>query len=85
MVPKRLRSARLRKQLTQEKLGTLIGIDETTARARISQYENGIYNPTFKMVCALAKALDVPECYFYAIDDRIADAILVIYEDLKKN
>lgn len=39
MVPQRLKSARLRAGYTQEKLGVLAGIDEATARSRISQYE----------------------------------------------
>ncbi|ASO09165.1 transcriptional regulator [Salmonella enterica subsp. salamae serovar 57:z29:z42] len=79
MLPIRLKTARLRANLTQEKLGVLAGIEEATARSRISQYESGIHRPTFEMMCAFAKVLNVPECYFYTIDDRFAEHILDIY------
>ncbi|TKI07752.1 helix-turn-helix transcriptional regulator [Martelella alba] len=80
MIAKRLKEARKRARLTQEKLAVLAGIDEATARSRISQYENGIYRPTFETCCALAKVLDVPECYFYTVDDVFASALLNLYE-----
>ncbi|MCL6329823.1 XRE family transcriptional regulator, partial [Pectobacterium carotovorum subsp. carotovorum] len=55
MLPTRLKAARLRANLTQEKLGVLAGIEEETARSRVSQYEGGIHRPTFEMMCAFAK------------------------------
>jgi transcriptional regulator with XRE-family HTH domain len=79
MIPKRLKEARKRARLTQEKLAVLAGIDESTARSRISQYENGIYRPNFETCCALAKVLGVPECYFYTLDDSFASALLGLY------
>jgi len=42
MIPKRLKTARLAAKLSQEKLGVLAGIEESTARSRISQYESGV-------------------------------------------
>lgn len=79
MLPVRLKNARLRANLTQEKLGVLAGIEEATARSRISQYESGIHRPTFEMMCAFAKVLNVPECYFYTVDDDFAETILKLH------
>ncbi|AWH90100.1 helix-turn-helix domain-containing protein [Limnobaculum parvum] len=80
MLPKRLKAARKKAHLTQEKLGVMAGIDESTARSRVSQYESGTYRPPFEMMCAIAKVLNVPECYFYTIDDEFAESILALYE-----
>lgn len=79
MVPKRLKAARERAGLTQTKLGTLAGID-SSGRARMSQYEKGTHSPTFQTVCAIAKVLDVPEAYFYTLDDNFAEALLYLHQ-----
>ncbi|WP_261092161.1 MULTISPECIES: helix-turn-helix transcriptional regulator [Serratia] len=84
MVPQRLKSARQRAGLTQEKLGVLAGIDEATARSRISQYESGTYTPTFSTMCALARVLDVPECYFYILDDVFSEKVLRLHQESLK-
>ncbi|EKN5934532.1 XRE family transcriptional regulator, partial [Yersinia enterocolitica] len=47
MIPYRLKSARLRAGMTQERLGVLAGIDESTARSRVSHYETGTHKPTY--------------------------------------
>ncbi|MGQ7744645.1 helix-turn-helix domain-containing protein [Pectobacterium brasiliense] len=83
MLPVRLKSARLNAHLTQEKLGILAGIEEETARSRVSQYENGIHRPTFEMMCAFAKVLNVPESYFYTVDDKFAEILLDLYRQYK--
>lgn len=85
MISKRLKEARRRAKLTQERLAVLAGIDESTARSRISQYENGIYRPNFETCCAFAKILNVPECYFYTLDDDFADALLQLYNHYKQH
>lgn len=79
MLPTRLKAARLRANLTQEKLRVLAGIEEETARSRVSQYEGGIHCPTFEMMCAFAKVLNVPECYFYTVNDDFAEMVLELY------
>ncbi len=81
MIPSRLKTARLRANLTQEKLGVLAGIEEATARSRISQYESGVHRPTFEMMCAFAKVLNVPEGYFYTVDDEFAKRMLEFYSE----
>ncbi|MBX9446576.1 helix-turn-helix domain-containing protein [Dickeya chrysanthemi] len=85
MLPIRLKTARLRANLTQEKLGVLAGIEEATARSRISQYESGIHRPTFEMMCAFAKVLNVPECYFYTVDDDFAEVVLKVHNQWSNN
>ncbi|HHD7487397.1 TPA: helix-turn-helix domain-containing protein [Klebsiella oxytoca] len=85
MIPKRLKDARLRAGLTQEKLGVMAGIEEATAYSRLSHYESGTHKPSFELVCAFAKVLDVPECYFYTVDDEFAEAVLNLYRELKSN
>lgn len=79
MIPKRLKEARLRAKLTQERLGVLAGIEEATAYSRLSHYENGTHKPTFDLVCEFARVLNVPECYFYTVDDNFAEAVLDLY------
>ncbi|ELX48654.1 Transcriptional regulator, ArsR family [Salmonella enterica subsp. enterica serovar Typhimurium] len=81
MLPVRLKTARLHAHLTQEKLGVLAGIEEETARSRVSQYESGVHRPTFEMMCAFARVLDVPECYFYVVNDDFAERVLVLYQE----
>lgn len=54
----------------------MAGIEEATAYSRMSHYENGTHRPSFETVCAFAKVLNVPECYFYTVDDSFAEALL---------
>lgn len=85
MIQKRLKEARLKAKLTQEKLGILAGIEKGTACSRLSHYEKGIHKPTFALVCELARVLDVPESYFYTTDDDFAEQILKLYQLRKIN
>lgn len=79
MIGKRLRDARLAKKLTQEKLALTIGIEGAGANTRIAQYETERYSPSFPVARQLAKALDVPEYYFYITDDDEAQILLERY------
>lgn len=79
MIPKRLKDARLRAKLTQEKLGVLAGIEEATAYSRLSHYEKGTHKPTFELACEFARVLNVPECYFYIVDDGFAQEVLTLF------
>lgn len=76
MLPHRLKEARLRAGLSQQRLGVLAGIDEATASARMNQYERGVHTPDFDLACRLATVLDVPACYFYTVEDDLAEIIL---------
>jgi transcriptional regulator with XRE-family HTH domain len=73
---RRLREARRRAGIPQDKLGVEIGLDEGTASARMSRYETGIHEPPFGVAVKLAKALRVPAAYFYCEDDELADVVL---------
>jgi len=83
MVPGRLRQARQKAKMTQEKLGVLVGIDESTARSRISYYESGRRAPSFSTACAIARVLDIPEGYLYTQDDDLAEGLLILYRAKK--
>ncbi|WP_272689387.1 MULTISPECIES: helix-turn-helix domain-containing protein [Providencia] len=76
MITKRLKEARLRAGLSQEKLGILAGIDEASASARMNQYEKGKHTPDFNTVQKFAKVLDIPVPYFYTDDDLLAEIII---------
>lgn len=84
MIGKRLRLARVNAGLKQAELGCLAGLDEETASSRVSQYEREVSAPDFGLVCRFGKVLDVPEAYFYAVDDDLATLILQ-YHRFKKN
>ncbi|REE17721.1 helix-turn-helix protein [Paraburkholderia sp. BL27I4N3] len=73
---RRLRSARHRADIPQDKLGVQIGLDEHTASARISRYETGVHEPPFEIALKLAEALRVPAAYFYCDDDGLAELVL---------
>jgi transcriptional regulator with XRE-family HTH domain len=73
---RRLREARLRADLPQDRLGVHIGLDETVASARISRYETGIHEPAFDTAVRLSQALDVPAAFFYCENDELASFVL---------
>lgn len=73
---RRLREARLRANLPQDRLGVLAGIDESSASARISRYESGVHEPPFSLVNKLAAVLQVPTAFFYCEDDEMAGFVL---------
>lgn len=81
MVPKRLKEARLAVGLSQEKLAELADIDAANSRSQISSYESGRHTPPFSFIVRLAKALDYPEYYFYAVDDAVAESLLQLHRN----
>jgi len=76
---RRLKEARLRAGLSQERLGILAGIDEMSASARMNQYERGKHAPDWLTVQRLAAVLQVPVAYLYADDDDAAELLLAFY------
>jgi transcriptional regulator with XRE-family HTH domain len=72
----RLKQARERKDLSQRRLGILMGIHEDSASQRINQYEHGKHEPDYRTLQRLAQVLEVPTAYFYAEDDLLAELIL---------
>jgi transcriptional regulator with XRE-family HTH domain len=75
---RRLREARLRAGIPQDQLGILIGLDEGSASARMSRYENGVHAPPFELVEQIAAVLNLPTPYFYCRDDQLAE-IMQLY------
>lgn len=72
----RLREARLRSGLPQDKLGVEIGLDESVASARISRYETGVHAPPYETAVRLAQVLGIPPAYFYCDEEDLAALIL---------
>ena len=71
----RLRQARRRANLPQDRLGVEIGLDEGSASARISRYESGVHEPPYSTAAKLAEVLGVPTAFFYAEHDELANLI----------
>jgi transcriptional regulator with XRE-family HTH domain len=76
MLTSRLKEARLRAGLSQERLGTLAGLDEMSASSRMNQYERGKHTPGFFLIERLAQALNMPTPWFYTRDDNMAELLL---------
>ena len=72
MISERLKTARLRAGLSQEKLGKLAGIDPTSASARMNQYERGKHSPDYRLMCRVAEILKMPVSWVYTQDDDLA-------------
>jgi transcriptional regulator with XRE-family HTH domain len=75
----RLRQARECAQLAQDRLGVLIGLDESCSSARISRYETGIHQPPFEVAEKIAEVLNIPTAYLYCRDDVLADLLLAMH------
>ena len=75
---RRMRSRREDLGWSQEKVGVLIGIDESASRARISRYELGTHEPPIKTARLIADALQVPLVYLYCEDDDSARLLLTL-------
>jgi transcriptional regulator with XRE-family HTH domain len=69
MISQRLKTARIRAGLSQEKLGKLAGIEPTSASARMNQYERGKHAPDYRLMCKIAEILDMPVSWFYTEDE----------------
>jgi transcriptional regulator with XRE-family HTH domain len=72
---RRLREARLRSGIAQDRLGVMIGLDEGCSSARMSRYENGVHEPPFPVITSIAGILKLPVAYFFCDDDRLAEII----------
>jgi transcriptional regulator with XRE-family HTH domain len=79
----RIQERRLTLNLTQMQLGVHAGIDETSASARVNQYERGKHLPDLQMAKRLADVLQVPLAYLFCDDDELA-AILRLTHGMSK-
>lgn len=78
LIGKRIRSRREELGWSQEKLGVMIGIDESSSRARISRYELGHHEPPVATAKNIAKALEVPLAYLYCEENDVAGLLLAL-------
>jgi transcriptional regulator with XRE-family HTH domain len=76
---KRLKSARLIAGLSQEKLGTEAGLEESSASTRMNRYELGKRAPDVDLVQRLAAVLNLPVSYFYAVNDEEAWLLVMFH------
>ncbi len=80
IVGRRMRERREALGLAQEKVGVAIGLDESSARARISRYELGVHEPPVSTTRLIAEALKVPLAYIYCEDDKVAALLLALHQ-----
>ena len=66
MKNKKMKLARIEKDLSQEQLAEQLGVTRQT----IGLIESGSYNPTLKLCVAICKALDKPESLITYVADR---------------
>ncbi len=76
----RLKQARIRKGLTQQQLGVMLGLEPNNASARMNQYERGKHAPDFATVKRMAELLGVPAAWFYSEDDLDASIIEAVHQ-----
>lgn len=69
----------MRKGMTQQKLGELLGLDPNNASARMNQYERGKHNPDYTTMTRISDLLDVPVSYFYCEDEYEASILEAIH------
>ncbi|MBF0612999.1 MAG: helix-turn-helix transcriptional regulator [Magnetococcales bacterium] len=71
-IPKRLKDAREKAELSQTELGIAAGMDPSVASARMNQYERDKHVPDYQTLKRIAGVLGYPVLYFYAEDDTLA-------------
>ena len=80
IVGRRMRERREAMGLAQEKVGVAIGLDESSARARISRYELGVHEAPIPTAKQIATALKVPLAYLYCEDDSTATLLVALHK-----
>ncbi len=80
IVGKRMRALREAYGWPQERVGVEIGLEESTARVRISRYESGIHEPPVATARLIASALGAPLAYLYCEQDSVAALLLALHK-----
>ncbi len=62
--------------MSQESLGSSIGLDESCSRTRISRYESGLHEPKIATALLIANKLNIPLAYLYCERDSLAELLL---------
>lgn len=76
-LPIRLKAARKATGLTQQQLGIRLGMEQSTASARMNQYEKGKHAPDYQTMQRIAQELGYPVAYFYC-DELLAELICMM-------
>ncbi len=76
VIGKRLKEARLRVGLSQERLGLEAGLEPESASTRMNRYETGARAPDLELMERIGTVLGVPAAYFYASDDQVAELLI---------
>ncbi|MCB5361728.1 helix-turn-helix domain-containing protein [Vibrio lentus] len=79
-IPVRLKEMRKKANISQKELGMRIGIDESSASARMNQYEKGKHTPDISTLKKMADELGVPLNYFFCEDDVSAELANLIHK-----
>lgn len=74
---RRLREARVAKNLSQRQLGIEAGLDPSVASTRINRYEMGVHRADFRITEKVAQVLAIPVAYLYAESDALAQMVLL--------
>lgn len=74
----RLKEVRKKAKISQKELGVRIGIDESSASARMNQYEKGKHTPDISTLKKMADGLGVPLNYFFCEDESSAELACLI-------
>ncbi len=77
-ITERLKRARKKAKLSQKALGERIGMDESSASARMNQYERGKHTPDVQTLKLIADELGVPLNYFFCEDESSAELACII-------
>lgn len=75
VIGRRLKEARLRAGLSQEKLGLEAGLEAESASTRMNRYETGARTPDLELMERIGAVLGLPAVYFYAADDMTAELL----------
>lgn len=75
----RIKEARLRSGLSQERLGLEIGLEPESASTRMNRYERGTRTPDLGLIERLAHQLDLPVAYFYSASDDEAELLQLFH------
>lgn len=70
----------MRKELTQQQLGELLGLEPNNASARMNQYERGKHKPDYDTLKRIADALGVPVAFFYCEDKLDAEIVAAMHQ-----
>jgi transcriptional regulator with XRE-family HTH domain len=73
---KRLKAARILRDLSQRALGGLVSDDKANGSVRINRYEQRVNRADMDTAATLARALDVPLAYLFAEEDDQAEMLL---------